>query len=363
MPRRFSHRLLLFASTMAVSAGAGAKPALAQYAAAANIGLSVVPVTLGAVQLSANGSVDRHVSWAAPRTVLTLGTAAAVGSPDAGFSLGLAAEGTAETDSLPPVITLKGGLWRSFGNLLLRLDVAERALRFGGHDGGTQINQHWIDSLETDSGFVAYHVLKTDTTILPATPSHLSYWPEVQAGAEWSSGRLRLEAMVGGRNGVGTTPRAFWGHVGGTMELTHGLALALTAGTSPTLIGLGVPSARYVSVAVHIASRHANASTGVASATRRRAFAVRPLGAQRYTVTYSGADLSDVQLSGDFNRWTPIALREMGGDHERWETTLTLAPGAYHISLRVNRGPWFAPPGTPVVTDDFGGTSGLLVVR
>jgi hypothetical protein len=33
------------------------------------------------------------------------------------------------------------------------------------------------------------------------------------------------------------------------------------------------------------------------------------------------------------------------------------------MNLRIDGGPWFAPPGTAAVTDDFGGAAGLVQVR
>ena len=41
----------------------------------------------------------------------------------------------------------------------------------------------------------------------------------------------------------------------------------------------------------------------------------------------------------------------------------SLDPGVHHVSLRVNGGAWFAPPGVPAVPDDFGGTTGIIDVR
>jgi hypothetical protein len=78
-------------------------------------------------------------------------------------------------------------------------------------------------------------------------------------------------------------------------------------------------------------------------------------------VTYVSSQAGSVQLAGDFNAWTPVDLTEDG--HGRWRATIALAPGVHHVSLRVDGGAWFAPPGTPSVADEFGGTSGILDIR
>ena len=39
-----------------------------------------------------------------------------------------------------------------------------------------------------------------------------------------------------------------------------------------------------------------------------------------------------------------------------------LGPGMYHINVRVDGGPWMAPPGIPTMHDGFSGDVGLIVV-
>jgi len=55
MPQVFRHALPLAAAALVL--GAAARPAAAQYAAGANVGATVVPITMGAVRVSADAGV------------------------------------------------------------------------------------------------------------------------------------------------------------------------------------------------------------------------------------------------------------------------------------------------------------------
>ena len=67
-----------------------------------------------------------------------------------------------------------------------------------------------------------------------------------------------------------------------------------------------------------------------------------------------------VELSGDFNGWHALRLREVRPDV--WEATLALSPGTHRVNIRVNGDAWTAPPGLASTNDEFNGTVGLLVV-
>jgi hypothetical protein len=360
MPQVFRHALPLATAALAVSAISMARPAAAQYAAGANVGLSVVPITTGPVRVSADAGVGRNMSWSAPRTLLSLGTMAVAGTDAGGVSLGLFAQRTVEADSLSPVFALRAAAWHSIGPITLRLGLAEHALRFAGQPGTFDTVEVLVDSIPTDSGWVQYHGARVDTIRHPGTPSGMRVWSELEAGAQWVAGRVQLEAVVGARPPIASFPAAMWAQAGGSIDLPHGFGLQFAAGTSPARIGLGIPSSRFVSVGLRVQPRQGSPPVDSKPPAPIRAFTVRPDGGRRFTLTYAAAHAGMVQLSGDFNAWTPINLAEDG--HGRWRATISLAPGVHHVSLRVNDGPWFAPPGTPAVADDFGGTTGIIDV-
>lgn len=359
MPQVFRHVLLVVA-VLVVGAIAVSPAAAAQYAAGANVGLSVVPITMGTVRVSADAGVGRNMSWSAPRTLLSLGTTADLGNKAFGASLGLFAQRATEADSVGPVFALRASAWRSVGPITFRLGLAEHALRFAGQPGSFDTAEVFVDSLPTDSGYVPYHGVTVDTIRHPGTPSGVRVWSELEAGAEWAAGPVQLEAFVGARPAVASFPAAMWAQAGGSIDLPHGFGLEFAAGTSPARIGLGIPGSRFVSVGLRVQPMHGSPETKAKPAAPIAAFTVHAEGGRRFTFTYTAAQAAMVQLSGDFNSWTPIDLTEEG--RGRWRATILLTPGVHHVSLRVNGGAWFAPPGIPAVPDDFGGTTGIIDV-
>jgi hypothetical protein len=64
---------------------------------------------------------------------------------------------------------------------------------------------------------------------------------------------------------------------------------------------------------------------------------------------------------GDVSDCSPLTLVRRGRD--LWELNVPLSPGMYHINVRVDGGPWMAPPGIPTMHDGFSGDVGLIVVQ
>jgi hypothetical protein len=91
------------------------------------------------------------------------------------------------------------------------------------------------------------------------------------------------------------------------------------------------------------------------------AFQVHRADARRARIQVRVPGARTVELSGDFTNWRPVPLQHDALDS--WSVTLPIAPGTYHVNLRVNGGAWNAPPGLPQVRDDFAGIVGLVVVR
>ena len=168
-----------------------------------------------------------------------------------------------------------------------------------------------------------------------------------------------------------------WAGVNATCWLTAHLALVAAGGSYPADYAQGLPGGRYLSLGIRIASRRpsqpamSDHEAGVpvrtpglhsgprAPAPAGPAFEIRPLGErQRIRMRVPGA--ARVELMGDFTGWRAVPLTRLGDG--RWELILPLGPGLYRMNVRVDGGPWAAPSGMPVVTDDFGGTVGILRV-
>jgi hypothetical protein len=76
-------------------------------------------------------------------------------------------------------------------------------------------------------------------------------------------------------------------------------------------------------------------------------------------VNVSGARL--VEISGDFTNWIPVPLVPATGD--RWSVSVPIKRGKYQMNMRVDGGQWIVPPGLLSMSDEFGGTVGLLVIE
>jgi 1,4-alpha-glucan branching enzyme len=72
----------------------------------------------------------------------------------------------------------------------------------------------------------------------------------------------------------------------------------------------------------------------------------------------------EVFLCGDFNQWSPGALRMIRREGDGlWEKRLTLAPGRYEYKFIVD-GAWIPDPnGHESAANVFGSTNSVLVVR
>jgi hypothetical protein len=68
-----------------------------------------------------------------------------------------------------------------------------------------------------------------------------------------------------------------------------------------------------------------------------------------------------VELAGDFTDWRPVPLEPWadGG----WRTVLTIPPGLHRLAIRIDGGPWRAPPGLRPLASEFGGEVAELVVE
>lgn len=82
-------------------------------------------------------------------------------------------------------------------------------------------------------------------------------------------------------------------------------------------------------------------------------------GQVRVTFTQPGA--TTVAIAGEWNQWSPEPLAPAG--RGRWTGLLPMSPGVYRFSLVIDGEEWWVPEGIPTVSDGFGGSVGLLVVK
>lgn len=68
-----------------------------------------------------------------------------------------------------------------------------------------------------------------------------------------------------------------------------------------------------------------------------------------------------VELAGDFTDWKPVPLQPWGD--EAWRAYLPIAPGLHRLAIRIDGGPWRAPPGTRPIRSEFGGEVAEIVLE
>jgi len=308
-------------------------------------------------RISSSGQIERHDAFAGfSRSGSNLETALTYGQYGHGAWLGVASE-----HAIDPVTSransdgdglLRFGLWQQLGSVSLVLGTAKHQAR---------------QSIET----VSYvHIPDTtgtsDTSIVSAVrSSHTSVrqWSDAEARVLWSFGRVALDGQFGFQSRLDSTGAATtWARATATVGMSSRLSLVGSVGNTPARAWAGVPGQRFASLGVRIApaslSRPELPVYVQPSANR---FVVRPAESGTYVVTISVPAARTVELSGDFNAWRPLSLKETRPDV--WEATVALAPGTYHVNMRVNGASWIAPPGLSQTSDDFNGSVGLLVVR
>ena len=210
-------------------------------------------------------------------------------------------------------------------------------------------------------------------------------YADAQAAFRLDVARLELGASAGlrtGRQPTGAPVPALldvgrsWGSASLAAWLTSHVALVGTAGTYPADPTQGLPGGRFASVGLRLGTRErraapetgrtrgrlpvdAVATAGVAAGAT--GFEARADGDGRWTLRVRADGARTLELAGDFTGWEPVALAATGDGW--WSVTLAVAAGAHEMNVRRDGGAWIVPPGLAVVTDEFGGTSGVLVIE
>lgn len=218
------------------------------------------------------------------------------------------------------------------------------------------------------------------TTIVTASPTTLAdttHYTDVQLAARWMRDRFEFGAMASTRSGLrGAVVHdgiATWGAVSATAWIVSHVALVAGAGSYPAEQTLGYPGGSVATLGIRLAS-HRSDAIAQRGAVQTDPFAGRaaghPAGASRFSVEPDGRGTwtirlhapraQRVEITGDFARWHTLSMKSVGNGW--WQATVPLARGSYEIEMRVDGGPWTAPPGLASVNDEFGGASGLLVM-
>jgi hypothetical protein len=339
-----------------------------RWRAAGSVSALLAPPPLGAWRLSgALTNWSPAGAAAPPSTVAPITTAGVRLSRTLGRSAG-AWVGWSEQRALVAerrgASTPSYGFWKQFGGVLVSVGTSHHSSRSSGwttfqRPGLVRDSSRFTTDTSTTWRYSTREGMVTDT----ARATRLSRWADGEARAYWAVRRLALESRVGARltrsNVVAPT---VWGDVEATYWLRPQWALVGAIGTRAARADLALGAERFAGLGLRVSPRTFR-RTPPAPEIRpsAAAFTLRRTTGDAVVVSVLVPRARTVELSADFTRWQPLALRmtEAG----RWETTVTLPPGTYHVNLRVDGDRWTAPPGVVAVDDGFGGTAGLVVAQ
>lgn len=232
----------------------------------------------------------------------------------------------------------------------------------------------WRNVLASEAGaWLNRSGLSVVGSVAPMRVDDTIKYVDSQLSSRWVSPRLELGASVGVRGGahvpaIGGTGNG-WGSVAVVAWLVPQVGLVLDAGTYPVDLTQGFPGGRFATVSVRLRTRpqHESPVSGTDDPAHSKAvssFTFQPdanrAGGGTGSIHVRAPGARTVEVMGDITSWRPVAMRQVGDGS--WLLTVSAGSGAHQLNVRVDGGAWAVPPGLPVVTDEFGGSFGLLVV-
>jgi len=181
--------------------------------------------------------------------------------------------------------------------------------------------------------------------------------------AFWQSNwdRLELQLGAGARGGLRNARATVWGSASAAVWVAPRLALVVARGRVLEDHVRGLPQAQYLTAALRVGLRdHYNATPGAPPSIDATLLSItRVEDGQHHVITVRAGGASTVEIMGDFTDWEPVPLAHIGSS---WQLERDLPQGAHRVAVRVDGGPWRVPSNLPRVSDDFGGSVGLVSV-
>lgn len=193
-----------------------------------------------------------------------------------------------------------------------------------------------------------------------------SHFSDLEGTIHWAAGLLELQGQAGYRfgNTYDVTPDSrHWAAASATLWVSSRLAAVIGGGRIPANPARGLAARNYANFGMMLAyAPIPHRSVPVPSrAPAVQVFEARTnqQGMQRIVVKVGSVE--SVDIMGDFSDWQPLTLVRRGRD--LWELSVPMGAGIHQVNIRVDGGPWVAPPGLPTTRDSFGGETGILVVE
>lgn len=208
-------------------------------------------------------------------------------------------------------------------------------------------------------------------SVMPARIADGPDYTDTEAVFRFGGARFELGAVGGFRSeivGYEDSPRS-WASVNVTAWVLQAVGITGAAGSYPADVGQGLPSAKYVSLGVRLASRRAIPPLrelpsdpillGRGPVAPDLKLSAEVNGSR--TITFRAPSAGRVEIMGDFTDWTPVQMRA-GDASGTWAVTLPVSSGVHQVNVRIDGGEWSVPAGLTTIRDEFGGSVGVLVV-
>jgi hypothetical protein len=185
-------------------------------------------------------------------------------------------------------------------------------------------------------------------------------YTDAYAAGGLSFAGLLVDLSIGRRFSKTIPEVLLWG-ISASRPVAPGVALLASVGRSGTDPITALPGSRYFFVGLRLSAGAGAGSAGAPATTSAQStFRIGParLTGREIVVRVHAAR---VELAGDFTDWRPVDLEAAPGG--AWRVVLPIPPGVHRVAVRVDGGPWQAPPGIRPAVNEFGVEVGEVMVE
>ena len=249
--------------------------------------------------------------------------------------------------------------WRSI-SVAVDVGAGSQPLRT---DRTTTPTQRIVETLDSLTG-----ATRVDTvTQLGSESSRFdrTRWSSTALRLGWRSDVWRLGAVIGRASSRAGRP-VLWSTTEAERRIGRSIGIVASVGSYPgsfATLATDGPRPRWmlgVGLTAATGRRSHDAPRPPAASTTTEHFAAIRLAPGRYRIVAHLPDATKVELASDFTGWKPFDMQRDTGDG--WSAELFAPPGVHRVSLRVDGGPWIAPPGLTAEDDDFGGSAAVFTI-
>ena len=268
------------------------------------------------------------------------------------------------------------GAWGKIGNPTAKFGTATLTTTFTNfaftkiasvHDTGSAQLSCAASTLMASPNRTPIGALFTESAAGGGACERQSRFGDLEGSLHWEVGAFELTAQMGRRFGDSydvTDDSRRWTAATATVWLSDRVAIVGGGGRQPALPLRGLPARSFGMAGLELAywpMSKAAVPVSLPRATLVKSFEMRPVAPGMHKIIIHVRGVETVDVMGDFSDWSPLMLSRRGRD--LWELSVPLSPGMHQINVRVDGGPWMAPPGMPTMRDGFGGEVGLIGVN